>query len=147
MKTEFVYFVHAVSCDKKTEEQLHKEHEIYNIKYDKESSFDEFMRLKKSWKEDKYSCTSFLSSVHDTLEEAQKYAEENICDINESGSYNYSVVSKVLLGCAYYNASQNKDEDFWIYQYDNSTKKYVKINKDNPVYNEILREVWGFISV
>ena len=87
--------------------------------------------------------SSFISSYHLNKEEAIEYAENNIGDIYECGSYPYVAVVSAPIGYSYYNTYQEKEKDFIFYKYNHSIKKYEKINKDNEIYNYLLSHVWG----
>lgn len=142
-----VYFVHAVSCEAMTEDVLKLEHKINNIRYNRNDTYEKYLNFAKSWGNDKYVTSSFLSSIHTTLEEAQEYAINNAGDINECGSYGYCVVSSAKCGVTYYNSEQNPDDDFWLYKYNYNTNQYEPLDKSAPEYTNVRREVWGYIGM
>lgn len=149
MKDKFIYYVEAIDIDEKTEDDLKKEYEIHKIKYNKNISYDEFIRFKKGWRDDKYSISSFISSYHLTKEEALEYAKRNIGDINEAGAYPYVAVVTAPTGISYYNSCQNKDEDFIILKYNREKDEYEEIcenDKKSDLYSALVSAVWGMIS-
>lgn len=149
MKNEFIYYVEAVDIDEKTEEDLKKEYEIHKIKYNENMTYEEFIRFKKGWKEDKFTISSFISSYHLSKEEALEYAKRNIGDINEAGAYPYAVVVTAPVGMTYYNSCQNKNEDFIILKYNREKDEYEELEegeKKTPLYDALLSHSWGMIS-
>lgn len=144
---ENIYYVQAISLQELTEELLNKEYEIHKIKYNQPKlTKEQFLKFMEDWHQSKYDIDSFISSYHETLEEAKEYAQRNIGDINEAGCYNYAAVCKAPLGLTYYNTGQNAKEDFILYKYDRESHSYKELAKDVPEYKSLLEHVWGMIS-
>lgn len=144
---EYIYDVRAISMDKLEECDIIKKFELYKAFNPNKivMSYENYKSLHYPFYP--YNFDSFLSSMHETLEEAQEYVTQNIGDINESGSYNYAVVSKIPLSISYYTTEQNPNEDFWIYKYNNETHQYELLSKDSLEYKSLLSYSWGFISL
>lgn len=145
MDKEYIFYTQAISLHTKTDEDLQKEYQIHQIKY-KQCTYEEFLKFKKGWHEDKYTIDSFINSYHLDLDEAKKYVINNVSDINESGYYNYAAICKAPIGVTYYNCEQTK-EDFILYKYNSETKLYEELSKEEPEYNYLLEHIWQMISL
>ena len=145
----YIYYVAAIDIAEITANDLKKEYEIHKIRYNKtedDLSYKKFLQFMASWKHDKYSVSSFISSYHLTKEEALEYAINNIGDINEAGAYPYAGVVQAPVVCSYYNTEQNPNEDFIILKYNFEIRKYEIIDSTCPEYKYILQHLWGMIS-
>jgi len=145
---EDIYMVYPVNICEKTNEMLIKEYKIYLIKTNKteeEYSFEQFCNYLENWKQKKYSIDYFISSFHVDIEEAKKYVINNIGDINEAGCYEYACISKAPIGVSYYNSEQNVNTDFIVYKYNPEKKEYIELERDNEIFKEIAKYIWGYI--
>ena len=69
--------------------------------------------------------------------EALNCAKKNICDYNDGGVYNYGMVERLPLGCAYPNSY--RDTMYWLFKYDRETDMYTPIALDA---DEITNAIW-----
>lgn len=139
-----IYYVSAISLHKLTEKDLRLKYEIYKLKFNREFPYEKYLANLKTFKEDKYNISDFISSYHDTKEEAIEYVVENIGDINEAGSYEYASVSKAELGRCYFN-SCNSITDYILYKYNHDIDKYEELDKNSEEYSDLSHYVWGYI--
>lgn len=147
MEEKYIYYVMAIDVDEITKEMLYTQYLIHLFKYhDKKMSFEKFLKFKKDWHEDKYNISSFISSYHLDKDEAIEYAEKNVGDINESGSYEYAAVVSAPIGCSYYNTCQDKENDFIFFKYNHESKSYERIDNTNKLYKRLLEHAWSMIS-
>lgn len=138
-----IYTVRAVYCTPLDEEKLKVAFERYKEKFPEHKYKDCQTYKNIFYPFGDYELDDFMSSVHETLEIAQEYVLNNVCDINEAGTFDYAVISRVIVNCAYYNTQQNPKEDFWIYKFNHNTRKYELLDESANEYGPILSYIWG----
>lgn len=142
---QFIYEIKAVSLTERTEDDIQKELESFNILHGKNIDMEKFKKFLGDFHRLKYDTSSFPVSFHTDHEEARVYARENIGDFNEAGCYNYAVICRNITGRAYYNSYQDPGEDFEVLKFDREKGQYLPLPKDASEYWKVLEEAWGFI--
>lgn len=140
---DYIYIIRTIELINKTQEVINKEFEIYKIEHPKGKikNYDEFLEFQKSWDQDKFILHCEDNSYFTDLEIAKDKVINNICDINDGGVYNYSVVLKVPTNCIY-AITYIKEDDVSLFKFDKELNKYYEISKDfNKETNYIFKRM------
>lgn len=119
-----IYILYLVDINKVTDESLRIGFASYHAQYPNRT-FDDYVRFKQNWDEDKYSYIIEPQGYFIDEDEAVKYAEENVGDINEAGSYPYVIIASMPLNRVY---PMCNERTFRLFKFDELTDKYVEIH-------------------
>lgn len=104
MDNKFIYILYAVSARYLSDEEVQKKFQIYKLKYNKiDCLFDSFKSFETLYSKIPVDMAISADPIayFDNEEEAIEAAENNFGGYNDGGVYNYSIVSKMLMGYAY----------------------------------------------
>lgn len=121
-----IYILYDVCTHKITEKDLKIEFASYEKKFPGRT-FEQFLRFKKDWKQDKYSFGIEEQGYFLDEETAIDYAINNIGDLNEAGAYPYVVISSRPLNVVYPNTRSNTHK---LFLFNRKIDKYELINWD-----------------
>lgn len=129
-----IYILYLVDINKVTEDSLRIGFASYHAQYPNRT-FDDYVRFKKNWDEDKYSFIIEPQGYFIDEEKAVEYARNNVGDINEAGSYPYVVVASMPLNRVYPMCNERK---FRLFKFDDPTESYIEIDWTENEGTEIL---------
>lgn len=124
-----VYIVSTIKLNEKTKDDLLKEYEIYKIKYSgwKEKTYDSFYKFQEDWNWHKYNLEIEDNSYFLDLEKAKTCVENNFCDINDGGLYNYVLIKKVCLEKAY---AKTFSIEGYLFEFNSDSRTYKEVPID-----------------
>jgi hypothetical protein len=106
-----IYILSAVDIHKVTDIGLRIEFASYQARYP-DRTYDQFLKYKSSWDEDKYTFTIEPQGYFIDEETAVEYAESNMGDVNAGGAYPYIVIGEMPINQAYPYANTRKHRLF-----------------------------------
>lgn len=130
-----IFVLYLISSKKLTNEDIEKEFNIYQIKFPGRT-FDSFMKMKKSFNEDKYKVTFEEQGYFIDESLAIEYAKKNIGDLNEAGAYPFIVISSRPLNTVYPSCNICKNK---LFEYSKETDSYKEIRFDRDEETKIIK--------
>lgn len=124
--SSYIYILYDVCAHKLTKKDLEIEFASYEKRFPGRT-FEQFLRFKKDWKQDKYSFGLEEQGYFLDEETAIDYAINNIGDLNEAGAYPYIVISSMPLNVVYPNTNPNTHK---LFLYNRERDEYEEINWD-----------------
>lgn len=125
-----ICILYSVDVRERTPESFEKECEAYHVRYPNRN-MENYRKLMASQHKDKFTFVIEPTGYFIDEAQAEHYAVENICDINEAGSFPYVVLSQVPLNQMYpFGDPEDKKR---LFLFDMHTQKYEEISWD---YNE-----------
>lgn len=124
--SSYIYILYDVCAHKLTKKDLEIEFASYEKRFPGRT-FEQFLRFKKDWKQDKYSFGLEEQGYFLDEETAIDYAINNIGDLNEAGAYPYIVISSMPLNVVYPNTNPNTHK---LFLYNREKDKYEEIDWD-----------------
>lgn len=125
-----ICILYSVDVRERTPESFEKECEAYHLRYPNRN-IENYKKLMAAQHKDKYTFVIEPTGYFIDEAQAEHYAVENICDINEAGSFPYVVLSQVPLNQMYpFGDPEDKKR---LFLFDVNTQKYEEISWD---YNE-----------
>lgn len=141
MKRQYVYVLYGVSARRLSEEDIQKNYEIFKVQspHPEKVTMDYYINVMKELYHEPIDIAISREEIAFFIDEAEALncAKKNICDYNDGGSYNYGMVERLPLGCAYPNSC--RDTMYWLFKYDRETDMYVPISLDA---DEITTAIW-----
>ena len=129
-------FVLSIAWIKKlTKEDLEKEYEHnYKVKFP-DRDFETFVKYKEGWNEDKYRFGAEPQGFFLDEKTAVEYAQANMGDINEAGSYPYAIVSSMPLNRVYPTANKRTHR---LFEYCHKDDGYHEISWERDESTKLL---------
>ena len=121
-----IYILYLVDIHKVTEEDLRIGFASYQARFPNRN-YESYLKYKSNWDRDKYTFDIEPQGYFIDEKVAIKYAETNICDINEAGAYPYVIISSMPLNRVYPVCN---DRTHRLFLFDENTKKYEEISWD-----------------
>lgn len=122
-----IYVLSIASVRKVTQKDLEIGFASYHARYP-ERTFESYIKFKSNWDEDKFSYNVEPQGYFIDENVAVDYANKNIGDINEHGSFPYAIVSSMPLNCVYPVANFRRHR---IFKYNDEEKMYEEIQWDH----------------
>jgi hypothetical protein len=122
-----LYILKTISIRNKTEDDLHKDWQIYKLQYRHDTSYNQYIKFLKSWKCDKYSYSEENNCYFTDLSIAKQFAEQNVSDINDGDIYNYIAIIEVPFNCTY---ADTEISDLYIFKYNNNSDNYNEVDSN-----------------
>ena len=128
---DYIYIVKTISLHEKTEDDLQKEFKTFKINHPiwLLKSYNDFLDFQTSWNDNKYSIDYDDNCYCDSYKLAYIKLLNNVCDINDGGSYNYGCVVKTPLDVTY-ASSYIENDDITLYKFNLETDCYDLIDKN-----------------
>lgn len=140
---DYIYKITPISLKELSLEEINEKYEKKKEKHPK-LSFKTFKHLEYPY--GNYDTYCFDSGFYEDIEIARKTVINNVCDIFETGSYYYVVISRITLNVSYYDSYQRPDEDFEVFRFNINTKRYELLDKDSSEYKALIYCVWGYVG-
>lgn len=121
-----LYVLYAVSYHKVTKLDLDAGYASYHVRYP-ERTFEDFLRYKRNWNEDQFTFTIEAQGYFVDRKTAVDYAESNMADINEAGSFPFIIISSMPLNTMY---PMCNFRDHTLFHFNTKTNKYEEVDWD-----------------
>lgn len=122
---ENLFILKTISITEKTKESCKKEWEIRNLRFENNKiSYEKFLESLDFFNGKNFSYHDADNCYFTELSKAKEYAEENICDINDGGLYEYIAIVEIPFNCAY---AETEGKSIYIFKFNNSTGKYDEV--------------------
>jgi hypothetical protein len=121
-----IYILYLVSYHEVTHKDLEIGYAAYHTRFP-ERDFESYMRMKRNWDEDRFTYDIEPQVYFISRKTAIEYAESNMGDINEAGSYPYVIVSSMPLNCVYPKCNER---DHTLLHFNQETRRYEEIDWD-----------------
>jgi hypothetical protein len=122
--TASIFILNIVSAHKVTEKDLQIGFASYHARYP-ERTYEQFLKFKSNSDADKYVFDIEPQGYFIDENTAIKYAESNIGDINEAGSFPYVIISSMPLNRVYPCCNTRSHR---IFKFNQSIKQYEQID-------------------
>ena len=122
-----IYILYLVDIHKVTEEDLRIGFASYQARYP-QRTYEDYLKYKSNWDKDKYTFDIEPQGYFIDEDVAVKYAETNICDINEAGAYPYVIVSSMPLNRVYPMCNERSHR---LFLFNEKTRRYDEIAWDH----------------
>lgn len=131
-----IYILYAVDIIPVTQKGLEIGFAAYHARFP-DRTYDDFLRYKKNWKEDKFTFDVYPMGYFIDEKTAVDYTESNMGDINEAGAYPYAIVSQMPLNRVYPHCNTRNAR---LFLFNKGTERYEKIGWDYSEGTKILEE-------
>lgn len=121
-----IYILYLVSYHEVTRKDLEIGYASYHARFP-DRDFENYVRMKRNWDEDRFTYDIEPQGYFISRALAIEYAEKNIGDINEAGSYPYVIVSSMPLNRVYPKCNER---DHTLLHFNSKTKKYEETDWD-----------------
>ena len=124
-----IYVLYIASVSKVTERGLQIGFASYHARFP-DRTYEQYLKYKKNFDEDKFNYDIEPQGYFIDEKTAFEYAEANMGDINEAGSFPYVIISEMPLNRVYPTCNTREHR---LFVFDDETRKYKEIAWD---YNE-----------
>ena len=131
-----IYILYIADGHKMTDKDFEAGFASYNVSYPNRT-FEQYMRFKKNWDEDKYSFIVEAQGYFLDEETAIDYAVSNMGDINEAGAYPFAIVSSMPLNRVYAFCNECSHK---LFKYNRETDKYEPLDWNYSEETKYLRK-------